>query len=191
MHKPFIIILSILFIGISLMVGLSPLKVQDGNKWPMIKVSTVINTDPCEVFEYLGNSENAKDWSVFVDHISVLEGKDGEVGSIRRCFKEKTEQNESWDEETVESESCKKRRLTVYNLKNFAVQGKGLLTEQLYEKIDEKKCKLSFTLFYEAEQNYFWPLLKLHFFSYEIESIFQKNLEQIKDILKEGNLQTT
>jgi len=184
MHKPFIIIISIALGGILSMVTLSPLKMYEDYKWPMIKASTIIDAEPCEVFEYLGNSNNAKNWSVFVDHITLLNGRDGELGSIRRCFKDEAEQKEKWDEETVLSEFCKKRRLTVYDLKNFRIKAKGLLTEQLYERIEGSKCKLSFTLFLEAEQNYFWPLLKLHFFSFEIENIFQKNLNQIKQILE-------
>ena len=152
----------------------------DDFEFPMIKVSTTIDAPVAQVFEYLGNSENANQWSVFVDHISPLSGIDGEVGSFRRCFRDKAEKAEQWDEEIIINEPSKRRRLTVFNLQNFKIQSSGLLTEQIYESIENNRCRLSFTLFYNEESHTFWNLLKMHIFSYYIEYIFENNLERIR-----------
>lgn len=149
----------------------------------MIKVSVLIKASPCQVFHYLGNSENAARWSSFVDHISLLEGQDGALGSVRRCYKDAEEQAEQWDETTIISEPCKRRRLTVFNLKNFPATARGLRTEQVYKETREGYCDLSFTLFFDQENPGFWTRLKMNAFSYYIHHIFKKNLANIKEEL--------
>lgn len=176
-YLPKIFVLLILAIG--LMILFSPFEQKEKYAQAAIEVSTIIDASPCEVYEYLGDSDNAREWSSFVSHITPLEGEDGTVGSFRRCFKDSQEVNEQWDEEIVFVDPCRKRRLTVFNLQNFPVEASGLVTEQIYELTDENQCKLSFTLFLAKEHNTYWQQLKLHLGSYQIESIFVKNLENI------------
>ena len=91
---------------------------------PILKSSITINVTADSVFQYLGNSKNAIEWSSFVDHISPLNGKDftdGAVGSLRRCFVQEDELGMRWDEEILEIEQSKRRKLSVYNLKEFSV----------------------------------------------------------------------
>jgi len=178
--KKLSIFIGLFFLTISVLVIFSPFKKQKDHTTQMIKVTTVIDASPCEVFHYLGNSDNAAKWSSFVDHISLLEGRDGEVGSLRRCFKDAAEQAEQWDETTAITEPCKRRRLTIFNLKNFPVEADGLLTEQLYKATATGQCELSFTLFFEKENPGIWNRFKMNIFSYQIHHIFKKNLANIK-----------
>ncbi len=172
-----------------LTVFFSPFKKQ-GQSYRMIKTSTIINASPCEVFNYLGNSDNAKRWSSFVSHIKPLRGKDGTIGSFRRCFKDAAEKNEQWDEEIVTVDQCKKRRLTIFNLQNFPVTANGLVTEQIYEWTEEGKCKLSFTLFFDKEHNTYWQQFKMAVFGHYIKNIFDKNLENINRFTSKNSLTT-
>ena len=110
----------------------------------------IINAPAKQIYQYLSNSKNASEWSSFVSHIIPLNPKitkDGTIGSIRRCFKNKNEKGETWDEEIVINELNQRRRLTIFNLKNFPLNSNGLLTEQLYKTISKNQCQLSFSLF--------------------------------------------
>ena len=148
-----------------------------------ILIETIkINAPTKQVYQYLGNSKNASEWSAFVSHIIPLNGekfKDGTIGSIRRCFKNKNEEGETWDEEITINESNQRRRLTVYNLKNFPISCNGLLTEQLYKSISKNQCQLSFSLFLNEKAGIL-EHLKMYYASYQISKIFRKNLENIK-----------
>ena len=170
------------FIGFCLFIASTPFKTYQGDKYPKLKVSTIINAPACQVFEYLGNSKNANDWSVFVDHITPIKGNDGDLHSFRRCFRDLSEQEETWDEEIIIVEPCKRRRLSIFNFKNFPIEANGLLTEQLYEDLGQGKSKLTFTLFFTEEAHYTWPLLKMHAASFYIKNIFEDNLENIKTL---------
>ena len=178
----------LLSIGLALIIFFSPFEMRDRYNQQAIHVSTTIDASPCEVFDYLGNSDNAQDWSSFVSHIVPLEGQDGSMGSFRRCFKDAKEENEQWDEEVVLVEPCKKRRLTIFNLQNFPIEASGLITEQIYELTKEGKCKLSFTLFFKKEHNTFWQQFKMHVFGYYIKSIFDKNLENINRFTSKSSI---
>ncbi len=162
----------------------SPFRKYERKQPKMLKVSTTIQANPCEVFDYLGNSNHASDWSSYVSHITPLQGEDGQVGSLRRCFKDQAELKEQWDEETVLVENCQKRRLTIFNLQKFSIKANGLMTEQIYESLKNGQCKLSFTLFFMPQQNTWWQQLKMYVLSYYIEGIFKKNLRNIKTLVE-------
>jgi len=150
-----------------------------------ILVETIlIKTPPAQVFKYLGNSDNAQFWSSFVSRITPLNPKialDGTVGSVRRCFKNEDESGETWDEKTVVAEPNQRRRLTIFNLKNFPISSAHLLTEQVYQKTKKGDCRLSFSLFLDEKADWI-EHLKLYYASYQISEIFRTNLQNIKKI---------
>ena len=124
------------------MIYFSPFGKYDEASYKLLKHSVVINAPVEKVFQYLGNSANATKWSVFVDHITPLninEVADGKMGSIRRCFVKANETGMIWDEIITEVIPNKKRQLLVYDLVNFKMTADNLATEQLYEKIGDKK----------------------------------------------------
>lgn len=165
------------------MIAFSPYRAYNNFEHKLIKVSVIIEASPARVYTYLGNSSNAKDWSTFVDHITPLnpnEKDDGEQGAIRRCFKNKDESGEIWDEEILVVKENKYRQLSCYNFQNFIMSANNLRTEQIYCELDNGTTELSFTLFFEPGEASWMDKLKMYFAAYEIEAIFEENLENIK-----------
>lgn len=165
------------------LMGCSPFKNYEQYDHRLIKVSEDIDAKPAEVFSYLGNSDNAEDWSTFVDHIIPLnpdEKADGEQGAIRRCFVNQDESGETWDEEILLVEENKYRKLSCYNFQNFIISADNLRTEQLYETMENGNTQLSFTLFFEPEKASLMDKLKMHIAARRISSIFEDNLRNIK-----------
>jgi len=180
--KKFILATVLLLLLVSgLLILFSPYHSENGLK--RVEHTIIINAPAAFVFDYLGNSENARVWSVFVDHITTLNGdqiEDGLAGSMRRCFVEADEQGMYWDEEILEVVSNKKRRLSIINMQGFPMSAKNLETEQIYVALDEGKCQLSLTLFFRPEMSSLVDHLKLYFAAYKVKSIFAKNLDNIK-----------
>lgn len=182
------IVAYIVGIGLLILIGLilfSPFKKQDGRTYPLLKCSIDIHVPVDSVFHYLGNSDNASNWSSFVDHIAPVnpeEFKDGTTGSVRRCFVQEDELGMRWDEEIIEIDSLKKRKLSIFNLKDFPMEASGLASEQIYTKVNDSIVNLSFTLFFDTESPNFYTLMKMKIGSYRVKYIFDKNLERIKRI---------
>ena len=185
MKKVFIALI-IFLITVTLLHWFSPYQNNDLYSHKAIINSIIIDKTPSEVFDYLGNSDNASNWSTYVDHITCLNSdtiNDGSIGSIRRCFKNEDENGIFWDEETIEKELNTKRTLSIFNMNGFWMTADNLRTQQVYEEVDGK-CKLSFTLYYEPNKASFWDKLKLSLTSYFVVPIFQGNIEQVKEILE-------
>jgi uncharacterized protein YndB with AHSA1/START domain len=181
--KKISIITGIIIVILAIMIVFSPYKKYGSNQFRSVDVSVLIDLPPDSVYEYLGNSDNARDWSSFVDHITVLnteEYKDGEVGSERRCFENKNEKGIYWDEEILEVIPNKKRRLSIYNMNGFAMTAEGLQTEQIYKQIGKNKSELTFTVFFEGHGPSWFESLKMYYSAYALRSIFEKNLDNIK-----------
>ncbi|WP_235297602.1 SRPBCC family protein [Portibacter marinus] len=147
------------------------------------KVVSHVGIDmPCEAaFDYLGNSDNASDWSSFVPYIETInEDKvaDGMVGSKRKCYTEWEKEGFQWEEEVLERIEDKYRKLSCYNYKNLWLRAPDLVTEQIYSQTDYG-CKVSFTLDFMYKPS-FWDLAKMKYSAFRIKSIFDKNLKNIK-----------
>lgn len=185
-----LVVLSVLIIGLLLLLVFSPYKYNRDNKYRSVDYSIEINVPVDSVFTYLGNSDNATDWSSYVDHITPLNAStipDGAVGSKRRCFKETNEKGIIWDEEIIEVVPNKKRRLTIYNLKGFSLKANGLETEQIYESLGSNKMRLTFSVFFGNNNPTIIESLKMNYASYTMHSIFEANLMNVKKIMEGGN----
>ncbi|MFT5780133.1 MAG: hypothetical protein ACI837_003094 [Crocinitomicaceae bacterium] len=166
----------------------SPYHKHGSTDYRTLEFSIEIDAPVDSVYAYLGDSDNAEDWSIYVDHISALnsnECADGAVGAKRRCFQEANEEGIIWDEQVVEVIPSRKRRLTIYNLKGFSVQANGLETEQIYEVISPNKTRLTFTVFYGDHNPSAIESLKMYYASYEMYRIFKGNLERVKFLVEE------
>ncbi len=167
----------------------SPYGRHEGFDYKLIPASVDIAAPPGEVFAYLGNSGHAKDWSVYVDHITPLNSDsfpDGAVGSRRRCFQQADEQGTWWDELITIVEPGKRRQLTIYNMHGFPMSADGLATEQLYTPLENgTKCRLTFTVFFSDHDPGAWDAFKTYLGAYKIKSIFEKNLASIKRIVEQ------
>lgn len=132
-------------------------------------------------FDYLGNSDNARDWSVFVEFIETInpnEFEDGNIGSKRMCYTKADRSGFTWEEEVLEKVNNKYRKISCYNFQNLNLKAPNLVTEQIYTQIPEG-CKVNFTLNFEKEPSYF-SLLKLKIIGFRVKSIFDDNLENIR-----------
>ena len=71
--KNYLILLPLLVFVFSLLIILfSPYKRDQSSSYKLIKESILINTSSQSVYNYLGNSNNASTWSVYIDHISPI-----------------------------------------------------------------------------------------------------------------------
>ncbi|TAE70808.1 MAG: SRPBCC family protein [Bacteroidetes bacterium] len=186
----FKIALGIIFlfvVSIILLIIFSPYQNNKDTGYKCIALSIEISQPVEKVFAYLGNSKNASKWSVYVDHITTLNGDkipDGGIGSTRRCFKEKNEKGIVWDEDIVEVIPNVKRRLSIYNAKGFPIIAEGILTEQLYKPLNDSTTHLTFTVFNKNSNPDFFTTIKTYFASYSISDIFKSNLKNIKKCLE-------
>lgn len=183
--KSLFYISSFLFLFLAGMIFLSPYGAKDNLKAVITEIT--IDAPVEKLFNYLGDSSNAKQWSSFVKDIKPLNQKlvlDGQKGSKRRCFGK--EQGVVWDEEILEVQPNQKRLLSVFNAKGFPMMATNLLTEQIYEVAPNGKTKLTLSLFFEEGKRDFVSELKMYFAAYFVEDIFLKNLEQIKNINEIG-----
>lgn len=189
-RKIIIISLSLLIIGFTAMIICSPFGCHKDFNYKLVVHSMEINAPADSIYSFLGKSSNASKWSVFVNHIIPLnsnEVPDGRVGCKRRCFKFADEKGLQWDEEIRVADLNKRRRLTIYNMVDFDMKAEGLATEQIYDAISPNITKLSFTLFYINNNPSLLDLFKTYFSAYEIKSIYEKNITNIKNIIETGH----
>ena len=174
------------FLGFSIIV-FSPYKKDKFLSHKLINESILINTSCEAAYKYLGNSNNSSAWSVYVDHISPINEDivaDGDLGSIRRCFKKNNEKDGTWDEEILFIEKNKLRRLSCFNFQDLTLKPELIYTEQIYED-KNGDCLLKFTLFSPKNELSLWEEFKFYLGSYPAASIFRKNLKNIKKHLEQ------
>lgn len=150
--------------------------------------SVKINAPLERVWKYASDSTKANAWSVFFDHISPLPGiKDGEIGSLRRCYRNANEKGEMWDEVTIYLEPLKMRAIVTYNLQgftlNFLAKKNYVFVRQLYTKISETESELTFETYYSPEASIMTKLL-FKISQRDTLRIFQENLINIKSAIE-------
>jgi len=183
MKKVFKVILVFVIIDI-LFLFFAPFKYHEDLAVRAIRYDIEIDASKEFVFDYLGNSNNAKEWSVFVDHIVTLNGSmvpDGEINSLRRCFKNPDKKGIKWDEEILEVINNRKRKLSCFNLEGFFMETDNIRTEQLYHELEKDKTHLTFSVYFEGEKSIL-DIIKIRSGSWYIKYIFKKNMENIKRI---------
>lgn len=173
------------FVIVLLLIALlsfSPFQIHQGERMPSIQCSIEIDAPADTVYAYLGNSANAAQWSVWIDHITPLNTDvvpDGEVGSLRRCFQNTHERGLRWDEEILVEEQGHRRRLSIFNLVDFPMEATGLATEQIYRTLPGNSTNLTFTVFYLNTPTP-WDYTKTLLGAWLIRDIFQDNMLNIK-----------
>lgn len=154
---------------------------QDG-----ISYTVEIEAPIAKTWEYMSSSDNAKDWSVFFSHISAdpSSASDGSPGSLRRCFRDKTEALLWWDETVLKVIPFRERDIYTYHLKGFWPQvftkNSSFYVRQTYQEIGSQKTALTFSTVADA-QNPWVNRLLFQLGKAEGLDIFKKNLENIKD----------
>lgn len=163
---------------------LSPVRWNEKEQAYEIRHSRLVNRSACAVYDYLGQSEAASQWSSFVSRIEVLnpEIPDGTLGLQRKCFAKDYPALATWEEEILQNENCEHRRLSIYNLENFPIAVDGLFTDQVYTPLEGNNCQLSLAVYFPGGN--FWDTFKFILASPYIASIFSNNLKNIKNILE-------
>lgn len=168
----------------------SPYQASEKYPYKVVEHTVTVNVPIDSLFRMLGNSGFARQWSVFVHHITPLnpsEVADGKPGSKRRCFTTEDETGITWDEDILIVESGKRRQLSIYNLKGFKSESNDLRTEQLYEIVDSNSCKLTFVFFRdETQEMEWWKQALIYYEAYNMKSVFEENMENIKYLAEEG-----
>jgi hypothetical protein len=186
--KKFLLFAPFLFASLIFsIIAFSPYKKDKFLSYKLITESILINTSCEAAYKYLGNSDNVRVWSVYVDHISPInEDKvtDGHLGSIRTCFKNNHEKDGRWDEEILFTKKNKLRRLSCFNFQDLILSPGLLHTEQIYED-KNGDCLVKFTLFSPKNEYGLWEEFKIYLASYPTAYIFRKNLKNIKKHLEQ------
>ena len=138
------------------------------------------------LWAYAGNSLLATDWSVYFHHISPLPESpvpDGQIGSLRRCYRREDETGPTWDEEVTALVPKRYREIRTYALRNFrwvglAARQTEYRVGQHYESLGPERSRLTFSTELIRPRS---VLAKGAFalFARETVRIFRVNLENI------------
>ncbi len=187
--KILLAIVAVSVLGLAAAIALSPYGKKEGFAYPLMKTSVEINATPDSVFRFLGNSDNARRWSVFVNHIKPLNAdsiKDGQPGARRRCFCKGDESGRRWDETITEMVPGKKRQLICYAFVDFPVSAQGLATEQLYQDLGNGKMRLTFTFFFKDRKPSLIESFCMYLSAYRVNDIFVRNMNNVKRLVETG-----
>lgn len=150
--------------------------------------SVIINKPISEVWNYVSDSRNAIHWSVYFHHISPIPGKvnDGQIGSVRRCFRNEHEKGAFWDEEVLAVDNEKSRVILSFNFSGYYWTNSSFktLVQQKYESLPENKTKLTFMTRPNFDMNFIDKFV-FFFSKAHVTEIFKLNLENIKSQIEE------
>jgi hypothetical protein len=146
-----------------------------------------------DVWDYVGDSGNAAEWSVYFHHISPLShgSSDGTLGSVRRCYRMPDQTGVTWDEEVVRLTPLRERRIRVYNiaggkLGRFA-SGVELWVVQRYDQAEQgRRCTLTFSTGIDESHGLLHRVL-FRIASREVARIFRANLQNIAAAVERGD----
>ena len=152
----------------------------------------VVIAAPIEkVWAYTKDSSQAKDWSVFFDHISPFGDRpDGSVGSQRRCFRRANDQGLTWDEEVLAIEEPHYRSLRTYNIINSPIphmENFECMVEHRLKKLDEQHTELIFSSKPSRTDFRFSNVIQALRGGMQAARIVQLNVENIKKIIETGS----
>lgn len=183
----FALLLTVL--AVALLLITSPYRANSFYPVRAVTVQTIINRPVDSVFAFLGNSGNARRWSVYVDHINTLNAgavPDGQPGSERRCFRHPDEKGLQWDERILLMLPGRQRRLSIYHMVDFPLSADSLVTDQRYESLGPDQTRLTFTLLFQPEAQSNADALKMRLAAHYVKRVYTQNLANIKSILEGG-----
>lgn len=150
----------------------------------VVAESVVIEAPVEDAWAYIGDSRNARQWSVFFSHITPLPGTppDGTVGAVRRCFRRPDETGITWDEELIEAVPFQRREIRVFGLRGFRAPRAAeteLRTTQSYERLGPRRTRVTFSGRLDHPDD---ALQRMAFWlsHWEAARVFSVNLENIK-----------
>jgi hypothetical protein len=151
------------------------------------------------VWRYVGNSANAREWSVYFHHITPLDTSrtgvplppDGTIGSVRVCYRRADETGPTWDEVVTGLDSTgteRHRRIRTYRLRGFGgMQGwlarrtEYSVTQIYQERGDSTALTFRTQLLRPDNDVMRWAFARE---ADEVVRVFRLNLENIKAALE-------
>lgn len=166
--------------------------VAQSQRHVMTTYSIEIDAPVEEVWNFLSDNRNAKGWSVIFDHIAPMASSpvpEGQIGALRRCYRNDDQQGFFWDEKTLTTEPYRYRSLRTFNISNTSwdfFENFQFTAHQTYEDLGNNKTRLTFSgdlddykKYSISERFVFWVT------QFEGERIFRLNLENIKAMLEQ------
>jgi hypothetical protein len=158
----------------------------------MLSRSVDIAAAADSVFLFLGDTANARRWSVYVDEVRPLNADSVPpfaAGSRFRRHVRKEGKERRWDETVLEAVPGRKRSLVLYGFEGFSAAPDSLTLEQVLTPLEDADgrevgaCRLTFNLYFTRGPG--WKeTLQMFFAAYAIKGIFSRDLENVKRILE-------
>ena len=174
----------------------------------MVESIVIINAPLAKVWQVSSNNSLAKKWSVFFAKIVPCPVsscpknqslKPGDVGYVRRPYRNENESGIYWDEETLalsKSQSKIVKTMRSFNFNGYIWFNKGEhLVENIYEAIEPNKTKVTFkTRLFDRNslsanvswlQYKYWSIVG-YIVKAKVKDAFYKNLVNIKGLVENG-----
>lgn len=155
--------------------------------------SVIVNAPIDAVWKYVSDSSRAEYWSIYFDHITPMDDKDGQVGSVRRCYRYANETGPTWDEMVLEIKPPNFRKMKTFNLKGFSFKGHEKIEFYVFQEVEKLSDSQTRLTFASTSANLFEVIsdpsllqFVLSRFKPEAERIIKANLENIKYAIENG-----
>lgn len=183
--------MAVLALAVGLIIN-SPYKRHPGRDQRMLSQSLEIAAAADSVYRYLGDTANAKRWSIFADEIKPLNADSvapWAPGSRLRSFVRSGGKERRWDETVLEAVPGRKRVRVLYGFAGFSAAPDSLTLEQVFTPLADADgrevgaCRLDFNLYFTHEPR--WrQTLQMFFAAYSLKGIFSRDLANIKRSLE-------
>ncbi len=178
---------SALLIALVLFIRFSPYKKLSDREQNGIQTRIIIDRQVNVVFDFMFESQNTKNGTLYVDHINVITKQTdsaSEIGTISRFYCNNDETGQTYDGEVLKSVKNIKRVVKLSNFIDFPIEFNEVINEQLFKPISENKCELRLSLYYKNSLPDFWDEIKAHVASYRIKMAIYENMQKIKNELE-------
>lgn len=180
------------FSTLALLILLLAILILQSQRHILTEYSVEINASTDEVWNFLSDNRNANGWSVIFDNIEPMASSpvpEGQIGALRRCFRNANQEGFFWDERTLTTEPYKYRSLRTFNISNTSwdfFERYQFTAHQTYQDLGDNKTRLTFggdlddyTKYSVVELFIFWAT------QFEVERVFRLNLENIKAMIEQ------
>ena len=151
------------------------------------KEEVLIRAPLNEVWNYVGNSNNAAEWSVYFHHITPISGEDGKPGALRRCFRREDEQGNTWDETTLEIIPQTYRKIHTHSLFGFPDEAFNSAEFHVHQRFTESPDGKSVRLSFGSElikPTDLISAIRFIWYAREAKRVIRLNLENIKEAIE-------
>ena len=158
---------------------------EDGNPY-VVAQRIRIDAPRDSVWRMLSRSASARRWSVIVHHIDVLSGRDGVVGTVRRCY---LCPKGTFDERVVALEPPSYRKLACIataDLEGAMRNIPGNFAYQNFDSLDANTTELQLTITYELIYGPLNGLVDACYARPRLGQVLAKNLVNMKALVENG-----